>query len=96
MRVCVCVCYESDSVSVSETVCVMSECVSVSSPLVKGTGALLGQHGPGAVDGAAILTWRRVHVARLHHIHRRRYYRGDEARSERRHEMTRQIVYQKR
>ncbi len=62
------------------------------SPFVEGGRALFGHHGPGTVEGAAVLSGRRVHVARLHHIHRRRDHCRDEPRSERRHEMTRKIV----
>ena len=62
------------------------------SPFVKGGWSLFGHHRPGTVDGASVLTGRRVHVASLHHVHWRRDHGRDETSAERRHEMTRKIV----
>lgn len=47
-------------------------------PLVEGGGTLFKQHRHGAVQGAAVLALHRVHVARFHHIHRRRHQGGAE------------------
>lgn len=61
-------------------------------PLVESRWPLFSHHGPGTVDGAVVLAWRWVHVPGLHHVDRRGDDGGDEAGTERWHEVTRQVV----
>lgn len=49
-------------------------------PFIEGSGTLLLEHGEGAVGSAAVLAQDRVHVSRLHHIHRGGDDSGAEAR----------------
>lgn len=62
------------------------------SPFVERSGPLLGQHGPGTVDGTLVLARWRVHVPGLDHVHGRGDHRGDEAGAERRDEVAGQVV----
>lgn len=41
----------------------------VGSPFVEGRGSLFGEHGPGAVGRATVLSGWGVHVPGLHHVH---------------------------
>ena len=61
-------------------------------PFVEGGRSFLGHHGPGAVDGTLVLTRRGVHVPGLHHVHRGRDHRGDEAGAKGRHKVARKVV----
>lgn len=61
-------------------------------PLIEGGGPLLGQHGVGALDGAAILARDGVHVARFDDVHRRRHNGGAEAGGEGGREVARHVV----
>lgn len=58
---------------------VLLKAVSGSVPLVEGCGTFFKQHGHGTVQGTAVLARHRVHVARLHHIHRGGHQGGAEA-----------------
>lgn len=61
-------------------------------PLVEGGGTLFEQHRHGAVEGAAVLALHRVHVARFHHVHRRRHQGGAETGGKGGGEVARHVV----
>lgn len=62
------------------------------SPFVEGRRPFFSHHGPGAVDGALVLTWWWVHVSCFHHIYWGSNDGGDEAGAKCRYKVTRQIV----
>lgn len=62
------------------------------SPLVEGGRPFLDHHGEHAVQGVLVLPAGRVHVPRLHHVHRRSHHRGTESSAEGSHKVAREIV----
>lgn len=61
-------------------------------PFVKSCRSLFGHHGPCTVEGTPVLSRRRVHVSRFHHIYWGSNHRGNEASTERGHKVARQVV----